>query len=393
MRRALASLILGLSLVLATVAWSGFVMLHTVLDPGRSERLADEMLDNTVLRGVIVDAVADSLQSAVPAGVEVPRDQLEAAATAALDDPRAEALVRDGIVRIHRNALEGVEEPVTLDAAAFGAAARDSLVAARPELAPVLPPAPSVAVTLPDAGLSFLGRVRDLLERAVMTAALVALAGAVFALVIARDRPGVLRRVSLWAFAASAFWLLLGYGLPWLAEQLAPASAAVFAAAVEVFLGAMIPPALGLAGFGVALIVVSLVWDALRRSVGARGPRYEPEHAPRHVPPQAVPARAAQAGQLAPAGQGPQAGPWQHRTQAVSGSTLASDPTSAWLAPASSPDPWDLTRPEAPPPASWPPPGDPWSSTRPEPGPVPGPGRGPSGPGTRWVEGVGYVEE
>ena len=373
MRRGLATLILGLSLVLATMAWSGFVMLHTVLDPGRSERLADEMLDNPVLRGVIVDAVADSLQAAVPAGVEVPRDQLEAAASTALDDPRAEALVRDGIVRIHRNALEGVDEPVTLDAAAFGAAARDSLVAARPELGPVLPPAPSVAVTLPDAGLSFLGRIRDLLERAVTTAALVALAGAVLALLIARDRPGVLRRVSLWAFAASAFWLLLGFGLPWLAEQVAPASAAVFAAAVEVFLGAMIPPALTLAGFGVALIVVSLVWDAVGRSAGGRGRRYEPEPGPRHSPPQPVMAQ--------PQWQAPAPRP-----------APAADATT-WLPPVGPSDPWELTRPQAPAPAPWAASEDPWSLVQPEPGLQPDRGHRPSGARSRWVEGVGYVEE
>jgi hypothetical protein len=382
-RRGLASLILGLSLVVATVAWSGFVMLHTVLDPGRSERLADEMLSNAVLRAMVVDAVADSLAAAVPSGVEVPRQDLETAAATALDDPRAEALVRDGLVRIHRNALEGVDEPVTLDPAAFGAAARDALVQARPELAAVVPAAPSVPVTLPDARLGFIGGIRDLLERAVNTAAVVALGGAVVALVIARDRPGVLRRVSLWAFAASAFWLILGFGVPWLAERLAPASAAVFAAAVEVFLGAMIPPAIALAVTGVGLVGASFVWASLSR-MGPASQGWDEGPAQRSMEPVAMPAQPGYAARPAvPAGaQAPTAPP--RRQSAPAGADATS-----WLpADGPAPDPWDLTRPEpAPRQAAWLPPEDPWALT--QPGPSPGPA--PAGP--RWVEGVGYVDD
>lgn len=377
-RRGAASLVLGLSLLVASFAWSGFVMLNTVLDPGRSERLADEMLENPLVRGVIIDAIASSVEQAIPAEVPVPRAELEAAATAALADERVEALVRDGMVRVHQNALEGIEEPVTLDATAFGAASRDALVAARPELGAVLPPAPPVAVTLPDAGLSVLGTVRDFLERVVTLTATVAAAGAILALLITRDRPGVLRRVSLWAFAASAFWLIVAFGGPWLADRLAPGSAAVFAAAVEVFLGAMIPPALGLAAAGAGLIAVSFVWDAAARGATSRPEprRREVEQAPRRRPePQAAQPRRTAAPAPAPA----------HHAGARSG---GSDATT-WL-PTAGPagaDPWDLT---SPPPAvrrAPLPPDDPWSWTEPDDAP-PTPERRP----TRWVEGVGYVE-
>lgn len=377
MRRGAASLVLGLSLLVASFAWSGFVMLNTVLDPGRSERLADEMLENPLVRGVIIDAIASSVEQAIPAEVQVPRAELEAAATAALADERVEGLVRDGMVRVHQNALEGIEEPVTLDASAFGAASRDALVAARPELGAVLPPAPPVAVTLPDAGLSVLGTVRDFLERVVTLTATVAAAGAILALLVTRDRPGVLRRVSLWAFAASAFWLIVGFGAPWLADRLLPGSAAVFAAAVEVFLGAMIPPAIGLAAAGAGLIVLSFVWDAVARA-GAGRP--EPRRREGQQPPRRRPEP-----QPAVLGRTPAPAPGPHRRDrpAVSDATT-------WLptAPAAADaDPWDLT---SPPPAARQPPlprDDPWSWTEPDEAP-PVPERRP----TRWVEGVGYVE-
>jgi hypothetical protein len=264
-RRVLAGLILALSLLVASLAWSGFVLLHTALDPGRSDRLADQMLDNTVLRGVLVEAIADSVESGVPRSVAVSRSQIEAAADVALEDPRVEAVVRDGIVRMHHNALQGVDEPVTVDPSAFGAAARDALVRSHPELATVLPQVPPTAITLPDAGLGFLGDLRDFLDRTVDLAAAASVAGILLALLLTTNRPAVLRRVGIWAIAASAFWLLLAYGVPWAAEQVIPDSGALLAAGLDVFLGAMVVPALLLAGAGAVLLGISVVWDAARR--------------------------------------------------------------------------------------------------------------------------------
>jgi hypothetical protein len=263
MRKGLAGLILGLSLIVASVSWSGFVMTRTVLDPSRSERLADQMLDNEVLRSALVGRLSDALGAALPADVPVPRQQLEQAANAALEDERVEKLVRDGIVRVHQNALEGNNEPITIDAAALGAASRASLIEVRPELAAVLPEAPAVEIDLPTGGLSWLGSVRRTVNRFTAVLGLIAAAGALSALLITKDRPGVLRRVSIWAFGAAAFWMVVGYGIPFLAKTLAPSSSAIIAAIVDVFFGAMIPPAIMMAVFGAALLGLSLLWTTM----------------------------------------------------------------------------------------------------------------------------------
>ena len=70
MRRALSALILGVSLLVASAAWAGFILSHTVLDPGRSETLADHLLDDPAIRDVIIDRLADSRahRLATPAG-------------------------------------------------------------------------------------------------------------------------------------------------------------------------------------------------------------------------------------------------------------------------------------------------------------------------------------
>ncbi len=354
MRRGLAGLILGLSLVLASISWSSFVLTHTVLDPGRSERLADQLLDNEVLRAALIGRLVASMEAALPAAVPVPRQQLELAANIALDDPRVDALVRDGIVRTHRNALEGIAEPVALDADALGAATRDALVAIRPELATVLPPAPVLTIELPTTGLSWFGRLRSLARRASLLLGLAAATGAISSLLITKNRPAILRRVSAWAFGASVFWLLVGYGVPFLANMVGPASTATASAMIDVFFGAMIRPAvlMGIAAAG--LLGLSMVWSAANDRQGAallQSPTPRPT-GPRAVP---TPRRGGTSSNI----RAPRPVTAEARTDATQMYPTLVDPQSAGPRPTASPQ-----------------------APQHQPRPTP-----------RWIEGVGYVED
>ena len=265
MRRGLASLIMGLSLLLATASWAGFVMSRTVLDPGRSERLADTLLDNEEVRAVIVDRLADSVESQIPAEVPVTRNTIETAADAALEDPRVEGLIRDGFVRAHQNALEGNDDPVMLDASALGNAGRDAVVALQPELDAVLPATPSLEVQLPSTGLSWLGTVKRYVDRFTLIGGVLSLIGVTTAFVLARNRAAALRRIAFWAFGASAFWLAVAYALPWILERVAPSSVSIASAAIDVFFEAMIRPAVTLAAIGVGLLLLSFIWPSIER--------------------------------------------------------------------------------------------------------------------------------
>lgn len=271
MRRGLASLIMVVSLLVASGSWAGFILTRTVLDPGRSEALADNLLDNTVVRGVIIDLLSDAVESQIPGSVVVPRETIEVAADEALDDPRVDAVIRDGFVRAHQNALNGIDEPVALDASALGEVGREKVVALRPELNPILPAAPQLEVDLPTGGLSVLGDLRAQVRRYTIFGALLALFGITLSFVLTTHRPKAMRRVAYWAFANSAFWLLVGYGLPSILERIAPpSSVSIATAVVDVFLGAMIRPAVIMFGLGVALLALSMAWPALARRRPAR---------------------------------------------------------------------------------------------------------------------------
>lgn len=270
MRKGLAGLILGLSLVVASISWAGFIMSRTVLDPGRSERLAVQVFDNEELRSVLVSRLAESLGAAVPGDIVIPSQTLEAAAGVALDNPQVQALVQEAIVDTHRQALEGDVQPVIIDSSVISDALRTGLVQTSPELEATLPELPAASIELPTSGLNFLGTLKGFVDQVTLLAALTALAGGATALVITSDRPSVLRRVAFWAFGASLFWLLVGFGIPYLAGLVGPASSALITAAIDVFFGAMIRPAIFMGAVGIGLLIASLVWTGVAERQPAR---------------------------------------------------------------------------------------------------------------------------
>lgn len=270
MRRGTASLIIALSLMVASLSWAGFTLSNTILDPGRSERLATQLLDNPEVREALIDRVADALETQIPPEIPVPRATIETGAAIALDDPRVEALVIDGFVRVHQNALAGNPEPVSIDAGALGAAGRDALINVRPELDRVLPAAPSVTVDLPTTGLSWMGRLKNFVDRYTLLGAAVSLVGLAGAFAVTTNRGSVFRRVAYWGYGAAAFWVALGYGIPRVAELLSPRSAAIASAAIDVFFGAMIRPAVIMAIIATVLLIIGLLWPALSQNRAAR---------------------------------------------------------------------------------------------------------------------------
>ena len=375
MRRALAAALLGISLWIGSLAWSGFVMTRTVLDPGRSEDIADALLEDEAVRAQIEANIAGSVATALPPGAAVDRAAIDAGAEAALDSPAVEAVVRDALVRTHQAFLGEGDVPRSIGSDEIGGSARDALVAERPELGGVLPDAPSIEVPLPTERLPNLGPVRRTLSTAVPLLALVSAVGVVLSLVVTTDRPRVIRRAGFWAVGLSAVVLLFAYGVPAIAHEVAPDQAQIVAALVSALAAATRGPALALAGAGLAAIVVAAVW------------RSSPVAAPVAAAP-AAPARSGRAARssrprrrdLPTPHRRPVAAPPPARPAPV---PQTADPTSVWRD--ASPG---VTRVEASPPvatrvgARWVP-GTGWVHD----------GSGDIPAGAKWVPGVGYVVE
>lgn len=370
LRRPLATLILTISLLIGTVAWSGFVALRTILDAERSEAVAEALYDDETVRNQLADNLAAAVGAAVPDGAPVSQDQLDAAARVALDSPAVEALIVDAFAATHKAFLGEGSPPDSLDAGALGAAARDALVARQPELDAVLPPPADLVVPLPTEQVPDVGFIRDFFERFVPILALVAAAGALFALVATSDRPAVLRRTGFWAIGVSAFVLLFAYGVPWLAEQFAPDQSAVIATLVGSLAETTRGPALAMAAAGLAGIAAAVLWNRAPTPIASRAAVPAPVHPPAMLP-------------SAP----PTAEPRSRRGGRSGRLDMPTGPTQAWVA---APPPTSL--PVAPPSPPRPPPPAP-RAPAPAAGAAPPhaapPHAAPSDP--RWVEGHGWV--
>lgn len=261
-RRALAAALLGISLWVGSLAWSGFLLTRTVLDPDRSARVAEALYDDEAVRDRLAANIAGGVEAALPPGVPVPPGEIDAGARQALDSPGVEAVFVDAFVRTHQAMLGEGDVPEEVDAAAFGAAGRESLVAARPELDGVLPAAPELAVPLPTERIPDLGPVRRGLLTAVPLLAAASAAGVLLALLVTSNRPAVVRRAGMWAVGLSAVVLVFAYGVPALAATVAPSQAEVIAALVGAMAAETRVPAVTLGLIGVAGIVLSLFWRA-----------------------------------------------------------------------------------------------------------------------------------
>ena len=239
MRRSLAAVLLGVSLWMGSLAWSAFVMTRTVLDPGRSEAVADALLEDQAVRDRMASNIASGIEAALPPGATVDRAELDTGAEAALASPVVEALVRDALVQTHRAFVGDGAVPASIDG--------------------VVPGAPAVEVPLPTERVPDLGPVRSALLAAAPVLASLAAAGTVLALVVTNDRRAVVRRASRWAIGLSAVVLLIAYGVPPVVRAVAPDQAEVVAALVGALAATTRGPAAALAAAGAAGLLLSLV--------------------------------------------------------------------------------------------------------------------------------------
>ena len=62
-RRSIAGLILGPSLLIGSLAWSGSLALRTVFDADRSRDVAEELLDNDEVRSQLTENLGSAIEA------------------------------------------------------------------------------------------------------------------------------------------------------------------------------------------------------------------------------------------------------------------------------------------------------------------------------------------
>jgi hypothetical protein len=277
-RRLVAALLAGLAALAGTLAWSSWVATSTLLDPTRTEQVAEVLVTDPAIRRSVEDGLTRALVAAVPPSTAVPDAELRLAASRAFDDPRVQVALRAAIVGAHRRLLGEGEGPVQVDAGAIAVAGRDALLAAHPELRRTLPTPPPLAVELPTDGLPDLGGIRTAASGLPKTAAQVSALLFGLAFLVAADRSRVLRRAGAFGLWTGGGWFVLGYLIPWAVSHWSvDGRLGVLGSLALAVAKPVMAPAAVLVALGVVLLLAASAWS---KASAARRAALTPDPAP-----------------------------------------------------------------------------------------------------------------
>ncbi|MCU1367040.1 MAG: hypothetical protein JWN39_2679 [Ilumatobacteraceae bacterium] len=274
LRQIITRLVMGVALLCASFAWSGWVFLHSVGDPHRAERIANSILDSPAARAEIAAPIADQIVQnfALPAS-----DKTAIANTVAdvLGDPTIISNFIAAFGSAQANAL-GVNDPrpTTINAGALINAVRDRLAASQPELAALIPDS-TASIDLPKVQSPVIARVRSIANTWTIYLALLAVA-LIMGVMVLGDRRRALRSYGFWAIFTGAFWAIGPRLAPWFAHQTAPNADAVVGATVDAVAGPITMAATILVVSGIAALVVRYTVMADRHQPDPYGNAYAP---------------------------------------------------------------------------------------------------------------------
>lgn len=258
-RQMITRLVVGVALVAASCAWSGWVFLHSVGDPHRAERIANAILDSSDARDEIAGPITDQLLEQVgidPTQKAIVRD----AVASVLGDPTVVENFVAAFGSAQANAL-GVDDPrpTTIDVGALTTAVRERLAPTQPQIAALIPTS-AATIDLPTAKTGAVKSLRTLAERWTTLLGVGSFLILVLMMIVG-DRRSVLRSFGFWAIMTGAFWAIGPRLVPWLAHQSAPDADALIKATVTAVAGPITAAATALVVVGItALIVRALVF-------------------------------------------------------------------------------------------------------------------------------------
>jgi len=230
-RPTLTRLILSITLLCASIAWGGWVFLHSVGDPHRAERIAMAILDSPEARDEIAAPFTDQLVNYAPLDAES-QAKLREVVSDVLADPR----IVDNFVAAFGSAQASAlgiadSRPASIDVGQMVEIVREHVAVQFPELATQIP-ATTEKIEIPKVTTSAIGDLRDLANTWTLWLALLSF-GSLVALMIFGDRRVVLRSFGFWAIITGAFWAIGPRLVPVLAHGYAPQADAVIKAMIN----------------------------------------------------------------------------------------------------------------------------------------------------------------
>jgi hypothetical protein len=246
MRRVVASLILGIGLLAGTLAMSGWWFRATTLDPTRTDRVANTVLESPEVRTAVGNAIGDAVAAESgqdPATVRALVDK-------SINELPDLSFLADLVGKAHQAALGVGPSKIVLDTTVLTPLVGADLAAQ----------ANNVAFTVPT--VRPLAEARKRLDPILLDVGAVALACIAAAFILHPRRPVVFRRVGFWLLGLSLWELMATWVFPAVVVPTITKNPwAQLAARTTVASSKdLIPVLAGLAVAGVASLVASVAW-------------------------------------------------------------------------------------------------------------------------------------
>ena len=268
LRPLLTRFLVSITLLCASLAWGGWVFLHSVGDPHRFEQIATSILGSNNARSEIAKSVTDQLTN-----INLLTPEQQTAVRGAVADALADPRIVDNFVAAFGSAQSsalGIPDPrpSAIDVGALVAVLREHLATTQPALAASIPIS-TQTVELPKIKSNALADLRKAANTWTVWLALLSIASLV-ALMIFGDRRVVLRAYGFWAILTGAFWAIGPRLAPWIAHRSAPQADGLVKATIDAVAGPITTAATVLLISGVIAFVVRAVF--FRRQSTAHNP-------------------------------------------------------------------------------------------------------------------------
>jgi hypothetical protein len=273
-QRTLASVLLTIGLAVASLTLSAWWFRQSVLDPSRTAKVAEAVIDDPQVREALSGAISQAIVAKVP---NAPPD-LAATVAARLGGLQDPSFLGKAIQDAHARLVGAATGPVTLENGVLLPLVDASVAEAAGQVSWEVPT------------VSPLAKVRKELDKLITLGVIVGLGLVVAGFLLHPRHDQALRTVGGWALGAAAWslltaWVLPVYVLPRLVDNpWTSVAGAVAQARMSSLLGVL----LALAGAGVACLVVSVVF-APGRLGGNRAATPEPAPTPAQPQPGAWP--------------------------------------------------------------------------------------------------------
>ena len=235
MRRFVAGLLVAIGLIFGSLAIFIHLTQLSLLQPGRLQQAASQLIASPAVRNALVGATATGINQYLPQGTYIPTQEASVVVDKVLSDPTVQGEFAAAMGNAQARLLGQTNQPIVLTGPAFTQAVVTALNPFSPQAASAVANS-GITIPIPGANLPNLSKYVSWAPRLLSLFRALAILLCGVGLIIHPARMTVLSRISLWLIGISLlnaliFWFAPAYLLPSIGTSWAAIAAVILKAA------------------------------------------------------------------------------------------------------------------------------------------------------------------